>query len=156
MKLLFLDIDGVLNKCMVVKITIDGLTHEEVLEPKMINNLNKIVSETDCDIVISSSWRIPYSLDKLRQILSLNGFQYSEKIIDTTPRIKTGKMSKFVSRGHEIDKWIRDNNFNGVFVILDDNSDMEHLKGNLIQTNTFEGLTSDITNRLIRKFNKTK
>jgi L-alanine-DL-glutamate epimerase-like enolase superfamily enzyme len=43
-------------------------------------------------------------------------------------------------RGPQIQRWIDANAFQGQFVILDDDSDMEHLIHKLVKTNFEEGL----------------
>ncbi len=65
MKLLFVDVDGVLNG------------HESVhgcciIQPRCVPPLNRIVAETDCKLVISSSWRYMVHNGSM----TLLGFEY--------------------------------------------------------------------------------
>ncbi len=74
MKILFLDIDGVL----LPQFKNDGhfLYDDQMLErfPKnCINALNHILTETNCEIVISSDWRRYFNLSKLIDIFKING-----------------------------------------------------------------------------------
>ena len=52
-KIIFLDIDGVLNSESYFKNKIAG-----VIDPECVRRLNRIIKETDADIVISSSWKL--------------------------------------------------------------------------------------------------
>ena len=52
MKLLFLDIDGVLNGHVY-----NPLAQSNIIDPKCVANLNYILMETGADIVLSSAWR---------------------------------------------------------------------------------------------------
>ena len=56
-----------------------------------------------------------------------------------------------VRRGLEIQKWLDDNpqGENVVFVILDDDSDMEHLMDRLVQTDHEFGLTQEDAGKAI-------
>lgn len=137
MKIIFLDIDGVLNSRQSISYNHTlGLTFGEYdrPDPLMIANLNFIIKETDAYIVISSSWRIR-GLMYCKEMLYKAGL-IKNSILDITPTIyNTG-------RGNEIQKWL-DNDLDDIesFVILDDNSDMMHLKKFLVQTNSEYGLT---------------
>ncbi len=73
-KIIFLDIDGVLNTrdwhCRMTKDT----THDEfgfAFDPITVSNLANIIDETGAVIVISSSWKF-YGVAKLRKMWSLD------------------------------------------------------------------------------------
>lgn len=151
MKIIFLDIDGVMNcRATIVRadrITADGTSdgwHEQHIDPEMTARLNTLIERTEAKIVISSSWRALYSTRQIREILHRRGFKYPEVIIDSTPRFREGE------RGDEIEAWM-----NGMYgrvcmgdrsalvdqiVILDDDSDMASLRSYLIQTSFETGL----------------
>lgn len=116
MKVIFLDIDGVLN---VIPRGFDE--HGALFDKHFVDNLGLIIQETGAKIVITSSWRIS-GLDSMLKMWSDRG--YPGEIIDITPdfRWKTGTG---LQRGLEINEWLskRSDIFN--FVILDDDSDME-------------------------------
>jgi hypothetical protein len=61
--------------------------------------------EPDLSIVLSSSWRKYYTLDELKKIFLDRDFAYTDRILDTTPVIKT-KEELFAPRGFEIEQWI--------------------------------------------------
>lgn len=153
MKIIFLDIDGVLNseesiiksyECNNTRAFSDN-PHEE-----HIKWLNYIVEKTNAKIVISSTWRKNSGMVAIWRILNLLGFK--GKIIGETPI--TGDI-----RGNEIRCWIdrfsnkkdwrftcdekySNNDFKiKKFVIIDDDSDMGNLSHRLVKTNSKTGLT---------------
>jgi hypothetical protein len=138
-KILFLDIDGVLNhhdwwrrrgELPDGSSEFDRRLHD--LDPVAVGYLNEIVAATKVKVVISSTWRQHSSLSDLRGLLKKAGF--IGDLIDKTPRIPA-------PRGREIQLWL-DEALRDVesFVILDDDDDMEHLSYRLVKTSMFHGL----------------
>jgi hypothetical protein len=126
MKVIFLDIDGVLNTC-------DGL--ETGINRGLVEHLNKLVRDSGASVVVSSSWRIA-GLRRMRMILREHGF--TGRVSGVTPVMSLGV------RGLEIQAWIDRCRWRVTsFVILDDNDDMADLHPHLIQTDYRKGLTSD-------------
>lgn len=137
MKIIFLDIDGVLNgynKWTYLIINISKALHIPTniirntlrifeVKEKYVKRLNKIVKNTGAKIVMSSSWRhgywnIPYE-EKCRDQKRLHDLldKYSLEVIDITPNSKNG------IREDEINQWINETKFAiDSFVILDDES----------------------------------
>lgn len=133
MKLIFLDVDGVLNH-QDTKERWNGFIG---INPIFVARLNQLLDDTGAAIVVSSSWR----LDPDWKTTLTNAGIPEEKIIDKTPYL-AGEI-----RGLEIQEWIANNGFNDKYVILDDNSDM--LPGQpLFQTSWFTGLTDEIVGRV--------
>lgn len=130
--LCFLDIDGVLNSNEFFIQNPSGLG----LDPKRIQLLNKLLEETNASVVISSSWRIRYSIHSLQKMFEEVGFKYSERIIGATSSETTGK------RGDEIDLWLRQIHVDA-FVILDDDDDMSIVQDMLVQTSFETGLLEE-------------
>lgn len=147
MKVLFLDIDGVLNsqnwfgwRAYCAKnlgeneFSMDKhLTEDEfilyklsMLDNRAIANLNRIIDETGCKVVLSSSWRClwdPKENTKTLEALKLKGFKYD--FYGLTPRIPQKDFGQ--ERGIEIQAWIDkelEKNEIESFVILDDDNDM--------------------------------
>jgi HAD domain in Swiss Army Knife RNA repair proteins len=128
MKLLFLDIDGVLNSehsRMTAHARIPGAwgTHEGWI-PEAVEQLKRIIAATDCKIVISSDWRLGGNVDALTK-----GFEAFKlpKWIGTTPVFNVPNNEINCNRGREIETWIFDavhhNNMNlGAYVIVDDHN----------------------------------
>lgn len=143
MKILFLDVDGVLNNANTLKNqgrTGWPLNH---LDASRIELLNQIVEETDCRIVLSSSWRVLFEWSAFAQVLTQKGFRHPDKFIGQTPR------ANFDNRGMEIAHWLQQNKEVTSFVILDDDADMAHLLPHLVQTSWLEGLTPEVTKQVI-------
>jgi hypothetical protein len=141
MKVLFLDIDGVLNSVSFSKKTIRRslICDPDSLDPEACLRLqNFIKSHEDLVIVISSTWRKFYSLEELKNLLQEKGID-SSKIIEYTP-VLHGQI-----RGTEIRQWLDSQFLKSNFpvshiAILDDDSDMGDLKDYLVQTNVEFGL----------------
>jgi hypothetical protein len=150
MKIIFLDIDGVLNHEVFYKeryekrkesITIDYPYSE--IDPKCVSNLNDLCEETFAKVVISSTWRHS-GIDYCKDALEFHGFK--GEIIDITPNLR----GEDCLRGNEILKWTKDNeeligeryyNFTN-YVILDDDSDMLYWqRNNFILIDRYVGLT---------------
>lgn len=132
-RILFLDVDGVLNSYKT------GGRYS--LKRNCLRRLQKIIDETQCKIVLSSTWRMDeYALKRLRRVLSYRDI----KIFDTTPVL--GKY-----RGLEIAVWL-DTHKDEIskYAILDDDSSMEEWQlPNFFQTDPEYGMTDTITYRII-------
>lgn len=161
-KILFLDVDGVLNSRQYVEnnTNINAVGYGTVgMDPLAIDLLFNIVKETDCKIVVSSTWR-HHGINvgsKFHNELSKtdNGKIILKSVIDITPdKYKHKKLKhKDCVRGDEIKLWLELNNFDGTFVIVDDDSDMDPLKSNFVKT-TFEyGLTEKNADEIIKRLN---
>ena len=156
MKILFLDIDGVL-----VSRRSWGKRHPHGhanADPEAVAALNHIIAETGARIVVSSVWRQGQSLTDLRQII--NGhFGVVGGVISKTPIIRTkkqfegtpGMIEVSAERGDEIDFWLRAQHSEPIdrYVILDDDSDMGAHKHRLVQANFETGLTMADAERAI-------
>lgn len=147
-KLIFLDIDGVLN----CNATFEALKDpdstgvlsvcrwENMIDEAFVSRLNKIIEATGAEIVISSSWRISNSLEDIRKYLKNKGCIGS--VIETTGRNDEPSITD--RRGREIQKYL--DHAEGIgetiesFVILDDSADMGNLMPFLVRTNMETGL----------------
>jgi hypothetical protein len=141
---LFLDVDGVLNRC--------GKSAQG-LEADKCEMLARIVKEANPVIVVSSTWRIS---DRGMERLHLLFRQIGAKFGGITP-YHTGRTEGGLyiakARGNEIQEWMDEHGTPERFVILDDDSDMGHLLPRLIRTESFVGLTDQITERVIDALN---
>lgn len=140
MKIIFLDVDGVLNTSRATTVL--------SLSRGAIKRLQGIIEATEAKIVLSSTWRIrdtsqfgaePYN--KLVKALKYRGLElYGE-----TPRLS--QLSK--SRGHEINEWLKDAGPIDKYAIVDDDSDMlPHQLPHFFQTDPDYGLTETIAYRI--------
>lgn len=133
-KLIFLDVDGVLNYSG-CKDKIDGMRG---IERSRVALLNKIIEHTGAVCVLSSTWRIVHPLSDMTRLLEERGFK--GQLVDKTP-IGSAQGRE---RGYEIDDWLRNTTRAAPiksFIILDDHNDMVMWKHRLIQTDDDVGLT---------------
>ena len=146
MKIIFLDIDGVLNSIDSMKRAGKHIFNDNP-DPEHIKWLNLIIEKTGAKVVISSTWRKGCYSSHIWRLLDICGFKGS--IIGSTP--DTGDI-----RGNEIRCWI-DRYKNGrdwrltktaekpepieSFCILDDDSDMGDLLPYLVNCKNEHGLT---------------
>jgi hypothetical protein len=133
MKILFLDIDGVLNSAFVLEEQRRG----DAISREMIERVNKIVDATGCKIVISSTWRIYQRFDKLTALLYSYGLR--RVIIDATEDLG----GYDYTRGDEINEWVFRHREIEMFVILDDNKDDSMVESVLVQTTFKHGLQDE-------------
>ena len=160
MRVVFLDFDGVLNsQPFLVTESVKGyetIGEASSLDPANVEHLNTIVRETGAVVVISSSWRHGRKLSDLRTMLESRGFvgQVLGRTPDFVPSKKPGDWRTCGERGDEIQEWLDGASLYGIevesFVILDDNTDMAHLKDRLVQTYMDCGLTDFYAQKAIK------
>lgn len=176
MKVIFLDIDGVLNcqNYYVDEISMKERTKENYpyseISKKRIELLNQIIEQTNSKIVVSSTWRLGRTKHELQNLLDKCGLK--GEVIDKTPHLG-GKDGYGIPRGCEIELWLKKNDFQRVnwskeaqkeylkkskvknYIILDDDSDMLYnQKEHFICTSGFDGLTQDHVDKAIEILNK--
>lgn len=140
MKIIFLDVDGVLNNAPAFEKTVAaGLSSIETLDEECIKRLRTLVDAcwpTTTAIVLSSSWR--FSPD-LVQVLEAKLRQHGLAI--TSQTTKQGTV-----RGEQIAQWLKDRPqvTDPEILILDDDSDMlEEQLPFFVQTSMKTGLTDE-------------
>lgn len=136
-RVLFLDIDGVLNSHAYMqkhRAFWDFGDAPSMLDPDACARLERVLAATGAAVVISSSWRICTSLADIRGAIHSRGAP-SARVIGKTPNPWTGSR-----RGHEIQRWLDAHDDIDSFAIVDDDADMEHLRGRLVQTHIADGL----------------
>lgn len=168
-KIIFLDIDGVLNnqlwygsdkhKALPQSSKIEWKISQ--FDPTSMKFLKSLLIDTKAEIVISSSWRKSNSLENLRTLFEPFGIP-KEKIIGLTPIINYSKNFGSVPRGCEIKSWL-DKRYTDSqrgeyqYVILDDDSDMLlWQQENYFRVDGYCGLTPNIIYRVTRFLNKYK
>ncbi len=159
-KVIFLDFDGVINGLEPSNGSFEEGWPLSHIEAVLVEKINKIVEtieaintdqEIKTKIVISSSWRIRFSLDELRNMLQTKGLRAD--VIDVTPRIYPTRFSERVPRGREIQSWLNScqADYSVVkFVILDDIPDMVHLMPYLVETDDRTGITDSDVEKAIQ------
>lgn len=140
MKVIFLDIDGVLNSREYdAHRNFDELTN---IDKTRLPYLKEIVDRTGAEIVLSSTWRGHWSVH--RELCDVDGryindtlAEFGLKIIDKTPDLGLG-----AERADEISKWLKITLYKvDAFVIIDDCAfGWGKLSGNLVKTSPRVGL----------------
>jgi hypothetical protein len=145
MRVIFLDIDGVLNNRPSL---IDGV---EIL-PEKVLLIERICQETGAKVILSSAWRVLHPFEELQFVLACAGLS-RRHLIGCTPRRRDDL------RGLEIKEWIDEQN--GIsedkvenFVIIDDDTDfLEEQMPHFIKTDIADGLTEDQAEKAIKMLN---
>jgi len=119
MKVIFLDIDGVLvtrNSIKYQHLNYPDIT-EIIFGKKALNNLNKLIRLTEAKIVISSTWRLFHSLEELKDIFNKQGIKGD--IISTTS-VDRATIEEDIPRGKKIADWLEGKKDIEQYVIIDD------------------------------------
>lgn len=146
-KLLFLDIDGVLNYNGMVSSY--GSFPLNVFDRKCVDRVKEILEATGAKLVVSSSWRLTEDLENIFKQVGL------DVDFDVTPTFS----EPGVTRGDEIAAYILEyKERSGCwprYVILDDENDFyKNQQNHLIQTNWNEGLTDTLKEKCIEELGK--
>lgn len=141
-KILFLDIDGVLNSEVYYKTSFKSENSSSRFDPKSVELIKKLIEEFSLQIVISSTWRYG-ATDRLMHELKnsqLIGYLYHEWF---TPVIHPAH------RGTEIKLWLELHPEVSDYIIIDDDENMlkEQLK-RFVKTDLHEGMTEEHFNRV--------
>jgi len=152
-KLIFLDIDGVLNTAnyqtwrQLLGKDISDL-HGHLFSPSAVRNLQRLIKWTNAKIILSSSWRLD-GLDVMRRMWKER--KMPGEIYDITPYVNARDYPKF-TRGIEINTWLEKNGYLGCsYVILDDIDDfLPEQYNNVVLTNYKRGLTLFVLLRAMR------
>lgn len=134
MKVVFLDIDGVLNTGR------SGLANGPAWDDAGWNNLDataigllqELQRVTGCEFILSSTWRLNMSVERL----SLFGNFLGLKLVGATPSLSGGGRS----RGHEIEASLKEHPSVESYIIIDDYNNMfESQQDRLILVDPDEG-----------------
>lgn len=161
-RLVFLDIDGVINHSDWFRARGRGPRHGDAdhhyrayvkwsMDPECIERLNVITDLSGAQIVLSSSWRHNRTWQDTARAMKAIGMRGT--MIGRTPidpevdaavferyRGRKPHMNEPYPRGYEIQQWIDENSAHHArIVILDDDSDMEHLGNRLVRTDFDRG-----------------
>lgn len=163
-KLIFLDVDGVLNHELYYVEKDQQQRADEVgypqseFDPNTITLLNSIVEKTGAEIVLSSCWRNNRTLEEINELFKSVGLK--NDIVGKTPNLAVYDLAtkqrthRSVPRGCEIAEYIETTYgyFNDVkYVILDDDSDMLlHQQNNFIWIDGYAGLTEDHVQQILK------
>lgn len=164
-KLIFLDVDGVLNHELYYVEKDQQQRADEVgypqseFDPKTIQLLNSIVEQTGAKIVISSCWRNNRTVEELKELFKSVGID-EDNIIGKTPNLAVYDLATkqrthlSTPRGCEIEEYLEINygyKADVKYVILDDDGDMLlHQQKNFIWIDSYAGLTEDHARQIIK------
>lgn len=164
-KILFCDFDGVLNSFNNTTILYRNFLFNKksiyrdeftyLFDQRCVRWLNWIIYRTNCQLVISSSWR-DMGLDRLKlmwEVRNLPG-----EVIDTTPYTYDRYIEDLYPmniddgiRGYQIQQWIEDNQPDK-YCIVDDMDDMLPHQ-NFVRTNKWVGLDYKTSKQIIKFLN---
>lgn len=133
MKVLFLDVDGVLNSADWFR-QMDPTAHGIALEldPKAVRRIQRVIEQTGAKIVLSSTWRKhPFCVAAIEAA--------GLPIYDHTPDLSL--QDRNTPRAHEIRLWLATHPEVEAFAIVDDDSDAgQGLEARFVRTRWKHGL----------------
>jgi hypothetical protein len=166
MKVIFLDIDGVLNSLDNMRVNTllwknnIGKSRDEfghLFDERCVKWLSYIIEKTNAVIVISSTWRSS-GLDKMQTMWQARGL-IGEIIACTPTMVKPEIINLYAAsnneadRGYEIQQWIDDNKPER-FCIIDDDSDMLNIQmPYFVRTQSDIGIDYKAANKIIAILN---
>jgi len=182
MKVIFLDIDGVLNTWSFIAKLPSSASYQDAIDREAVSRLNRLVEATGAKVVISSSWRRIHTPADMQKLLDHQGFR--GEVIDRTgtfweppdghfgkgpnwppvlthenygfPRILGMSDYNYPERAFEVQAWLLDTSADiEGFVILDDIKEWEWLNGHLVNTDPRVGLTDKDVDKAIEILEKT-
>jgi hypothetical protein len=135
MKIIFLDIDGVLNND-------NHIYHygNNYIDNNLLNLFIAIVKSTESEVVLSSSWKIS---ENKKKILFNKLSKFNIKILDSIiPQNKDG----WINTSDEIQYWLKNHPQVSRFAILDDDVEMQYnIEEGFFKTDPAIGLTEDLS-----------
>jgi len=137
LKVIFLDIDGVLNNHVL-------LYHYgfNYIDHGLIELLVSVIKATDAEIVLSSTWRLQ---EDSRNLVTAALEKFGLGLFDWTGRIPGGY------RCDEIAEWLKRHPKVKKYAVIDDDPDAGcGVGGNFFMTDPDVGITDDIANKLIK------
>lgn len=120
-RFIFTDIDGVLNP-----------NFSKKWNKKCIDIYNRICIDFNLSPVVTSTWRLAYTIPQLQKIFINQGI--ISKIYDYTPNL-------YDFRGIEISEWLRENEYDKYVVIDDKITDINPYVLNVVGCKGWIGLT---------------
>ena len=137
-KVLFLDVDGVLNSAAWFAQN-PAATGLESLDPVAIARVKRVLKTTSAQVVLSSTWRFVPNF--VKALLHMN-----VPMLSITPRIDSNH------RGEEIHAWLQSHTAIDRFAIIDDDDDAGDgfdLAPHFVQTHWNTGMTEAHEHALI-------
>lgn len=170
MRVLFLDVDGVLNSERFLveayrEVRPGSSSFERQIDSAAVEIVNGVVERTGCEVVLSSAWRygkngLAHERVVVEKILRSRGARF--RLYDSTPTYldvyiaRHGRPAGFgehdaaINRGAEIGHWLADYAAAvGSYAIVDDYDDMGPHLPRLVRTSPKIGITPADAERLV-------
>lgn len=164
MKVIFLDIDGVLNSSdwyrrrKRVKAETWDQYHAQEFDPECVKIIKAIIDRTGAKVVLSSTWRLSDEGVKFIKSLGI-------ELFDCTPHLPrpSGASVEYCERGKEIQYWIGKymsqdpslrEDITHIAIIDDDTDMLPEQQHDFFNTDNNIGLTNDIAQRIILHLNR--
>jgi hypothetical protein len=151
--LLYLDIDGVMvpaNSWRKPEILEDGFPE---FSPNAVKSLERIISHSSADIVLTTSHKHKYTLKEWDTI-------FKRRNINVNKITRLPKNINHLNRKDELINWFTAKHLKDNFIIIDDDKSLnglpEYLKDKLIQTSGSVGLTDYLAEEALIKIEKSK
>jgi len=146
MKILFLDHQGVMH----LKKWTKKIPSLEPFDPDSISILNQIIAETDCDVVVSSDWKLWVDLPQMQKFYLDQGIFKAP--ISYTPKYEIYDIRILAEqRSREIKGWLEDNKPDK-WVSVDDLDMRPHLDNFVFVEDTSMGIKSTLVKEKIITF----
>lgn len=150
--LILLDIDGVMVPATSWKrpeFENDGFPR---FSKRAISSLQKIISETGADILLTTSHKSSYSISEWKKMFSTRGF-------NNLSIKRLNKNINHLNRREEIMKWVSKESEDS-FVIIDDDKSLNNLpyyvKSKLVQPSATVGLNDELADSAIKILKSSK
>lgn len=117
MKVIFLDIDGVLNS---VRYDRERGKNDGNIDESRLPLLKRAVEATDAEIILSSSWRRHWDKDESKMTADGKELDRLFKIFNMGIYDKTPDYGNVYGRENEIESWLNEHKDVDKFVIVDD------------------------------------
>lgn len=142
MRVLFLDIDGVLNDNGYISSAQPGdgslsivdasYSNAHEIDPERVALVNAIVERTGCEVVLSSAWRLLFGLERVAAWLRERGARFT--LLDQTPGAGSvvaqnrvwPRFSRWLPRrSDEIQAWLDEHPSVEAWAVIDDDRDAD-------------------------------
>lgn len=142
MRVLFLNVDGVLNRTGYQPVQSFGL--RSWIEPELASRLSIVLARTDARIVMSSDWRVGRTLERIGEELNAAGIP--APVLGKTPELGG-------PRWREIEAWMAEQSLAREQVaIIDDGFSMGPLDDRFVRVSPLTGLDDEAVVRITKLF----
>ena len=142
MKVIFLDVDGVLNEAYSRSKSPSGCIG---IDDDKVELLKQIVDETDAKIVLTSTWKRNWSRNE--EMCSADALYLNKKLARCGLKIVDKTIDDIFNRGEGIAKWLDVHPSFDTWIVLDDDvfSDYEQfgIMSHLVNTHFYTGGLTD-------------